>query len=186
MAPMRMRVAALACSVDGIGATVERERYLDLLAGSVESPRMRLDMARMSSCALVVRGLWRLLGCTHPILARPYRIGRAMSDVVEIAQAAKAWRTPLAGDTPGVGDAVIVGVNPRLHVYVITSGSTIDGAIWHLESIDGGQGPGGTQIRARQRRMAYEGKVLYDTLADGTWRPVYGWADCVALLGAGE
>ena len=47
-----------------------------------------------SSCALFARALWRLAGSAHPILAAPYRVGHAVSDVIEIARDRAAWHEP--------------------------------------------------------------------------------------------
>ena len=182
---LRFKVADYALSLDGLGADgPRRNTYLDLLSGGIEPAQVREGMAQMSSCALTVRAIWRELGCRDAVLLRRYVIGRAMNDVMTIGQRAGAWRTGVDGDSPGVGDAVIVGVDPKLHVYTVTAGRG-DGTTWTLESIDGGQGPGGCHIARRMRTMAPDATGrLVDTLVDsGTRRVVFGWVDCVALLG---
>lgn len=184
---LRFKVADYALSLDGLGADgPRRDAYLDLLSGGIEPAQVRDGMAQMSSCALTVRAIWRELGCRDAVLLRRYVIGRAMNDVMTIGQRAGAWRTGADGDSPGIGDAVIVGTDPRLHVYTVTAGrGTGDEGSWELESIDGGQGPGGCYIARRKRIVAPgpDGRLV-DTLVDsGTRRVVFGWVDCVALLG---
>lgn len=181
---LRRKVADFAIALDGLAADgPKRDAYLDFLSGGLEAASGREGMAHMSSCALTVRAIWRELGCRDSVLLRRYVIGRAMADVVAIGQRAGAWRTGSDGDTPGVGDAVIVGDDPKLHAYTVVAGHG-DGTTWQLETIDGGQGPGGCRIVRKTRVMAPDASGrLIDTLPDGYRRRVFGWVDCVALLG---
>lgn len=183
---LRRKVADFAISLDGLAADgPRRDAYLDFLSGGLEDPAGRENLAHMSSCALTVRAIWRELGCTDSVLLRRYVIGRAMADVVAVAQRAGAWRTGVDGDSPGVGDAVIVGDDPRLHAYTVVAGQGHgDDVTWTLDTIDGGQGPGGCRIVRKTRVMAPDATGrLVDTLPDGYRRRVFGWVDCVALLG---
>lgn len=131
-------------SVAGFGAIDtpkgRKAAYLDLIAPQ-ESAVMRDSMARMSGCALVVRGLWRLYGVASERLWKPYKIGAAVSDVVAIGREFKAL---LPMDTePKPGDVVLVGSNdiskkqrygcPE-HVLIVTDFSDDK-----CTSIDGGQ-----------------------------------------------
>jgi hypothetical protein len=184
---VRESLAALAGSYVGYSASKSREQYLDLIAPQeVETPEMRQSMAEMSSCALVVRGLWRKMGCTHEILTRPYRIGRAMSDIVEIARSLDAWRSPLEDNGPYVGDAVIVGEDPRLHVFTIVEINDVGNEKWAVVSVDGGQGVKGAGILQRTRSWCVLKNALFDSVdpspgGPGLGRPVYGYVDCTAL-----
>lgn len=109
----------------------------------------RSQLGAMSSCALLVRATWAACGVEHPILTAPYRIGRAVSDVVQIARERGAWRGPLTRPAPG--DVVVVE-GPE-HVATVTGW---DGDV--CLSIDGGQGPGGRAIGAC-RRMWQAGRL---------------------------
>lgn len=99
--------AAAAAGLQGVGAT--REAYLDLIAKG-EGQRMRDSMLTMSGCALVVAGIWREAGVVDGALAAPYKIGTAVSRLVQIAKRAGAWREP-SPILPQRGDMVLVGQN---------------------------------------------------------------------------
>lgn len=125
-------------SVIGWGMTSWPKAFKELIA-PIESKAMQDSMVRMSTCALVVRGLLRCYGLDDAELWQPYRIGHAVSDVVAIAKRHNAWRGP--DSVFGVGDVVLVGSssNPVKwgggeHMFVVTG-------IDHGEatSVDGGQ-----------------------------------------------
>jgi hypothetical protein len=91
-----------------IDSTADEQAYIDLIAPT-ETAQLKTSMAKMSGCALVCRGLLRQAGWSHTVLSRPYRIGRAVSDVVEIAKSASRWATDRF--VIGVGDIVLLGRN---------------------------------------------------------------------------
>ncbi len=109
MGPARKGLVELARSLDGVGMSSARGRYLGLV-GDGETPQRASELAALSGCALVVRGMWRALGLQHPILRVPYRTGRAVADLVEIAVGAGAL-LEARDELPAMyeGDVVIVG-----------------------------------------------------------------------------
>lgn len=139
IADARRRLVDLARSLDGVGARSGRDFYLDMIA-SGETQIRSAGMARMSGCALVVRGLWRTAGVRHRVLERPYRTGMAVADLMTIAHEAGAIRPPEMRPAPA--DVVLVGAPDREHVYtvlrVLAEGWPTPGATW-LEALDGGQ-----------------------------------------------
>lgn len=164
-----MVVIDIAESYIGCSVSKDRGRYLALVRGPTETLSESYFAApETSGCALVVRGLWRLSGLDHPILAMPYRIGHAVSDVIEIARTFGAWHpAPLGSRRPEVGDVVVIG-GPE-HVLTVTA---VDGD-WYT-SVDGGQrdDKGQQAIAARVRRW-HAGKL------DG--RPVLGTISASSL-----
>jgi hypothetical protein len=130
----RDRYVELAVAAEGLSyAPATRERYLDLVVTSAldrANPQRCAELGADSGCALVVRGLLKLWGVTHEILFAPYRTGRAVSDVVEIAREAGALRLP--DHRPDLADVVIIE-QPE-HVL-----STVGWKYGILCSVDGGQ-----------------------------------------------
>jgi hypothetical protein len=106
----RHELVAFAAALDGCSANpadpVDRARYLDLIA-PYETSERAAEMANMSGCALVARGILRALGVKHPLLDAPYVTGHAMVDLVQIARDAGALHGPDYAPEPG--DFVIVG-----------------------------------------------------------------------------
>lgn len=162
---LRLALVRLAQDVVGLGGAPEQlAAYLDTIAPNADD---RADvatcraLASMSGCALTVRGLWHRAGCTHPILAARYRIGRAVSDVVQVGADARALRSPTTPPEPG--DVVIVQ-GPE-HVLTVTS--RVDLAITTVHSIDGGQRDQlGRQVildRARRWQVRSDGHAYLDT-----------------------
>ena len=156
-----------ALAVVGLGAA-DRAPYLDLIA-PCPSDRADVticrDLASMSGCALTVRGLWVRAGIKASRLLEPYRVGRAVADVVAVADAAGALRPP--SHEPRPGDVVIIG-NPE-HVLTVVSvrGPTI-------VSVDGGQRDSlGKQTITRKDRL------LQGAYLGG--RPILHVIDCVEL-----
>ncbi|KYF64484.1 hypothetical protein [Sorangium cellulosum] len=138
-------IVELARSLDGMGMSSARERYLGLV-GDGEIPQRARELATLSGCALVVRGMWRALGLQHPILRAPYRTGRAVADLVEIARGAEALLEARDG-LPALhgGDVVLVGgpgYGGPEHVWTVLDATGQDypergtHLIWGL---DGGQ-----------------------------------------------
>lgn len=100
----REDVIAYARTLSGLsadpGCLATRAQYLELIAPG-ETPARKVELATMSGCALVQRGVLRHF-IDHPILSAAYRDQHAMSDLLAIAQQAGAAhgadRDPLAGD----------------------------------------------------------------------------------------
>lgn len=165
----RQRLESLARSLDGIGAASDRARYLRLVAPG-EPPGVADAMMRMSGCALVVRGLWREAGIRHSLLDSRYRVGMAVSDIMQIAHESSAIRSQ--DTTPQPGDVVLVGGREEgpEHVYtvlrVIAQDWPAPQSTW-LEALDGGQrDEAGAQIcRVREH------EIMGDPPRDGA-RPV--------------
>ncbi len=106
-----------------------------------ETDARAAEMARMSSCALAVCGIWAMLRVEHPRLAPPYRTGHAVENVAEIAREAGAL---LEIGMPILPGHVLIVQGPE-HVLTVveTSDSTTPtvGAIVsgdQVISIDGG------------------------------------------------
>lgn len=147
----------LAIMAAGLSAApLTRDAYLDLIApcpSDRASETRCKELCEMSSCALTVRGLWVRAGVQHPILLAPYRTGKAVADVVEVAREAGALRSLSSGYIIGPAD-ILVLTGPE-HVLTVTlqRGDTI-------ESVDGGQRDGGgfEAILAKTRTLV--GDVL--------------------------
>lgn len=163
-----------ALSVEGLGGAPEHQAdYLALIAPG-ETEAMQRDMLQMNGCALTVRGLWRMAGVNHPILQRPYRIGMAVSDVVQIGKDAGAWRTtgqPLPGD--------VFLIDNLEHVGTVVERPTET----EIASIDGGQRDSfGHQLIRHRTRVFVDGALFgNDGVNDGVRRNLIGYIDCTAL-----
>ena len=131
----------------GIGDTPagRRDAYVDAIAwNEPDNIRQSLrtcpsDPCLNSSCALVVRSLWRLLGA-RGVLAAPYRVGSAMSVLQQFARtsgALKDIRTRQDFDAENVrpGDVVFINLGNRQHVFMVLERNGDQ-----FVSIDGGQG----------------------------------------------
>ena len=156
-----------ALAVVGLGAA-DRAPYLDLIA-PCPSDRADVticrDLASMSGCARAVRGLWVRAGVRASRLTAPYRVGRAVADVVAVADAAGALRPP--SHEPRPGDVVIIGTPEHVLTVVSVRGPTI-------VSVDGGQRDAlGKQTIARKERL------LQGAYLGG--RPILYVIDCVEL-----
>lgn len=177
MSDARSIFADLALSVDGLGGAPDtRDAYLELI-GPNESEQMRRDMLQMNGCALTVRGLWRRAGVQHSLLTRPYRVGMAVADVVQIAKDADAWRT--SGE-PLVGDVFLV--DNLEHVGTVIERPTGSSVI----SVDGGQRDGlGNQLIRQRSRVLTDGIMFgNDGINNGQARRLIGYCDCTALAAA--
>ncbi len=172
---IRSKVANLANQYIGCGSNKDKEKYIDLLANDKDSAAMKADMLKMSSCALTVRGIWRKLGCPSPILHSPYKIGKAMSDIIDIGKSYEAWYTPKSDYVIGLGDAVIVGTPGKEHVYTITELLGNDEFI----SVDGGQGAGGTSIGQCNRKWIKQKSQLMDQSFNT--RPILGYVNITKI-----
>lgn len=141
-----------ALGVVGHGAA-DLPPYLDLIApNEIDRANAQIcrDLASMSGCALTVRGLWVRAGVRASCLLEPYRVGRAVADVVSVAEAAGALRAPSVPPKPG--DVVVIG-GPE-HVLTVTSIQPAAG-VTIVHSVDGGQrdSQGKQTIKARDRVM---------------------------------
>jgi len=129
-----------------------RQSYLDLIAPN-DSPSAQKAYGKLSGCALSALGWLRLFGLSDPELWSPYRIGRAVADVVTIARRHGAW---VQGDVmPGLGDIVLVK-SPE-HVFVCLG---IEDGV--CTSADGGQVDGqGQCIKVCKRPVTRRGSQLW-------------------------
>lgn len=177
MSDARTIFAENALAVEGLGgAPSTREAYLELI-GPGESEQMRRDMLQMNGCALTVRGLWRQAGVQHSLLTRPYRVGMAVADVVQIAKDADAWRT--SGE-PLMGDVFLVDNLEHVGTVVERPNATT------VLSVDGGQrDSAGFQLVRKRSRVLVDGVMFgNDGVNDGQKRTLLGYCDCVALARA--
>jgi peptidoglycan hydrolase-like protein with peptidoglycan-binding domain len=197
----RIVAAALAHVGLGYGGTQARRlAYAEWLFPLDNRTQAQQMASAMSSCGLHALACWRVAGVQDDALRAPYatRIGRAVADVVSIAQRHGAWVDATRGvpDTePQAGDVVLIGreSDPSYggvsHVVVVTGR---DGAI--VESSDGGQPDphgGGGCVAILARRRAYDGSGAFPWLrtADGAATPatpskgrrVVGWAVAAKL-----
>lgn len=178
MSLIRQRLVALAEGFASVSVSTARQRYLDVVRDpAIDGTARDVFFAhpKTSGCALVVRGIWRRAGLQHPILAAPYRIGEAISDVVRIARDAGAWVT--GGDrAPLPGDVVLVGAPSHEHVYTIVEARPDVGT---YVSVDGGQrdDAGQQAIRRLHRRWRIDRGRLVDVVLGRQARPVVGLVD---------
>jgi hypothetical protein len=156
--PARADVVRLARLLDGLSASETdpdvRARYLALVAPGEEAQKAA-EMARMSGCALVARGILREV-LEHELLERTYRIGHAMSDLVEIARRAGGFYD-YADRIPEPGDLVIVGEGAAEHVWIAVELLGDDGRdCLDFDGLDGGQVDehGAQCIRLRRHELA--------------------------------
>lgn len=165
---------AIALDAAGLGVRPgSRDAYAALITGGMETEHRTGEMLAMSGCGLVVRGLWRRMGVRHPILDRPYRTQRAISDLVDIARDAGVLHAGMAR-TPQPGDAVIVGPDNGApeHVYTVLAieADPYD-AGWCIEALDGGQRDDDGHQVVRIRDHVISGEI---DRADGATEPGAG------------
>lgn len=144
MTSTRADVVAYARTLEGLGADPSdadnREAYLTLI-GPLETPARRAQMAQMSGCELVMRGILRRF-IRHPVLEARYVTGHSGADLLVIgrdARGAPAWRAPEPGDILIIGGGPDGG-GPE-HAYMVLETSEIDDGSGKLTitGLDGGQ-----------------------------------------------
>lgn len=128
----------LARSYDGVGMAKSPAKYIELVATG-EKKQVQDWLAAESGCGLILRGFLRIEGLTDPRIHPPYKAGRVIADLIDMAQEKKAWVSDTTKSKPLPGDFVYVGGGPTeggvQHIYVVTAVDA-DGTI---HSIDGGQ-----------------------------------------------
>lgn len=167
----RWAMVERALAVVGLGAAAPAP-YLDLIApcrSDRANEALCSGLLQMSGCALVVRGLWVRAGILPPVLTQPYRVGRAVADVVQVAREAGALRHATEALKPG---HVVIVSGPE-HVLTVTQ-LVPAGARTLVRSVDGGQrdAAGRQQVQWRERML--EGASLGG-------RPILHVVDAVAL-----
>jgi hypothetical protein len=174
-ADVRARLLELAASCVGLSfSEPSRAGYVAALFEDEQPARGSQMAGAMSSCALLVRALWRRFGLADSRLRAPYVPGRVMADLVAMAHEAGAWRTPgrLAELEPG--DAVLL-TGPE-HILVVES---VEGDV--VTSVDGGQRDerGAWCIKRRVRRVGAGPSLVSD---EGSGRTVEGWISFAPLV----
>lgn len=155
-------------------------RYVDLIAPG-ETEQMRRDMARQWGCALVCRGILTLAGVNEPELRPPYRITRAMADVIQIGQRYGAWIVPSSpAECRAVpqGAMVVMGQGLKTHIATVTARSVHYTGAVDLVTVDGVRENGVPTVAVRGGRI--EGTSLVSK-RDGA-RRIRGWVDPARLV----
>jgi len=177
----RQEFANFARRYAGTSSSNRSDEYIDLLTRGSETPQMRRDMSKMSSCALFVRALWWCFGAEHDLFCAPYKMCAPL-DVITIAKQRCAYRagpTISATSSPNVGDAFYIATTEgkREHFGVITAClETQPGKVWKYETVEGGQGVGGTGIATLTRTFVKNG--MWAVSGD---RVLVAWFDFAAL-----
>lgn len=162
-----------------VGTGLDRERYLEVMAGPEDRDAQMTNyfMAGPSTCALFARGVWRISGVESGILSSRYRIGHAVSDLVEIARAHNAWHSNPV--TIEKGDVFILN-NPE-HVCVVIS-DVVEGMPNTIvfDTVEGGQAPNSSYVRRFTRKLELKNGKLWSAGRYNSY--VIGRADAVGLL----
>lgn len=92
----------------------------------------------VSTCGLVAEGIWHAAGIDVPSSWRPYapkrEVEKAIARAIQWASAHGAVVLPIPGETPSIGDYVVIGTGLRTHALTCM---IVEGGI--ITSIDGGQ-----------------------------------------------
>lgn len=173
-----------------------RAAYGDIIAWG-EEPSMRAALLEKtlgnSSCGLIIRSLWRLLGARDPLLDPPYKLGTVISNLRTFAINNGAYHPVRRREdfNPQPGDVILLtkeeadpssptGKRYRQHIFTLLRR---EGDVF--VSLDGGQSaPPGTSlddgscngIRKRRRTLSRSG--LFFERDD---RPIVAWIDVTRL-----
>jgi hypothetical protein len=166
---VRKAIVANALSIENITGSDETRDILIKLLGPVNGT---WDLRRISTCALVARGLWARLKVDYSPLYNNYIFGTAISAEINWAMKLKprsAWQKPIlyAEMVPNPGDYIVIGSGLMTHVLTMIGW---DGD--NILSIDGGQvdKKGYQCVKKRSRPWTERNGVPYI----GT-RKVLGW-----------
>lgn len=146
---VRSNVTTYATSIVGNSAASSYAEYVSIIAPG-ETMTTQQSMATESSCGLTVAGIWRACGLYNSQLNAPYVNGTALSRLVAIGQACGGYQAYSLGMLPNPGDMVLIGNNENAsqcqHVYTVISVNNQGSGNAVIQSVDGGQGSGGTAI----------------------------------------
>lgn len=182
---LRDAIVSRALAMRNIGAApATRDAYLALIAPG-ETPNMQDSMAKMSGCGLTIGGFWRDVGIQHPSLDPPYKIGTAVSRLVELGKKMGGWVPYQKGALPSPGDMVLVGDNAGggiEHVYTVIDAPSESAIV----SVDGGQVDSeGFQVIREKNRDWSSGKDTSQLATEPGWsagpRKIIGWVDVSKL-----
>lgn len=140
---LAIAVVAIAEAVCPLSAGDEPDRYTQFVThpGSLDDAAMVRGMRTMSGCALTALALWRCLGIKDQTIWAAYRTSKAVSDVVSVAKAHKAWTSKIPTDVPpfAIGDCVLIASEE--HVIVVLSNPVRPGTApgrWRFNTMQGG------------------------------------------------
>lgn len=173
------RMADLAKGVVGLSAGgATRGAFLDLIAAG-ESAQNADTMSKMSTCGLVVRGLWRRFGMHDPRLEAPYVPASVMTTIQGMAREAGGW-SPGWARPAEVGDVVYLSAPD--HVGTVVGKTVSASGTTTVTTVDGGttDGAGNQAITSYVRAIDPTGLLLSGPLA-GNGRRVVGVADVEKL-----
>lgn len=157
---------SLACSVLNFSAPSADYRNLICL-NDRDRPS---DMMLMSGCGLVVRGLLKRGGCQHEILSKPYRIGAAIADCIEIARDADCLDR-----SSGIKPGTILIVNNPVHIFTVVETHYDESGKGLIVSVDGGQ-----RLKTGAETVCKRSRFFTGDALDG--RPILHWIDGQGIL----
>lgn len=166
---LRKAMIANALSIEGAsGYGDTKELFVDLL-GPVAGT---WDLRKISTCALIARGLWARIKIDYSPLYKNYIFGTAISSEIGWAQKLKprsAWVVPKKNTEmmPESGDYVVIGSGMMTHVLTPIGW---DGD--NIISIDGGQVDNHGYQCVKRRERKYQMKWGYSYIGN---RKIIGW-----------
>lgn len=163
-------VAAMAERFVGCSLDIRTDELAELVAGGDDDPRLAVQIK--TNCATFARGIIEACGVYHVRLDRPYRIGAAVADVLEVARSRGAL-APFKGQPLKRGTIL----------HYATPGANND----HVEFLLADAGPANwvaPTCGGGRARNAVTRKPAYDVRRDP--RPLQHVIDPVALLGGDD
>jgi hypothetical protein len=154
------------CSLDN-----RRDELAALVAFPGDNPA--IDVQFKTNCGMFALGIWRRLGCRHPLLMGRYKWGMAIGWVLRIAADARALHQPHTGN-PGPGDLV----------HYATPGKNDD----HVEFVMSAPDAHRLALHAGAGRV-HNGVTESDTPSDYTvnaWRPLAHWVETARVINYGR
>lgn len=175
----RAKMAGLARHVVGLSAGGStRAEFLDLV-GPGETDAVAADLATLSTCGLVVRGLWHRFGMDDPRLVAPYVPGSVIANIQSMAKEADGWSDGWS-DPPAAGDVIYMSAPDHVGTVVHVEPRDDGGLV--VVTVDGGttDAAGYQSVSTYERAIDGSGALLSGPLS-GNGRRVYGVAHLPAL-----
>lgn len=198
--PPAYLVACLALARSWVGIVADPtaadggyQRYLEIIAAG-ETPARAAELARMSGCALVLRGWLQLVLAQPPAcLLAPYVTGRALVDVEDAAVCAGALVPTSQLEAACVVHVGAIAGAPE-HMWLAVDVTPDPWGGFDAVGVEGGDRDAGgwERIHSRCRIVEARGGHWVDAVEGGPVRPIVGvyslaaLADCYGMAAAPE